>query len=88
MLKHKQKCITQSCIAENVPLQYVRFSGPLDNDGLIYSCPMKAHHSPDAHICGLSKAVQNCAIYNYYLGQISIPVTPLTHDVTSASKLR
>ena len=61
----------------------------------IYSCPMKTHHSSDAHICGLSKAVQNCVIYNYYLGQmrcfstkISIPVTPLTHDVTSASKLR
>ena len=56
---------------------------------------MKTHHSSDAHICGLSKAVQNCVIYNYYLGQmrcfctkISIPVTPLTHDVTSASKLR
>ena len=61
----------------------------------IYSCPMKTHHSSDAHICSLSKAVQNCVIYNYYLGQmqcfrtkISIPVTPLTHDVTSASKLR
>ena len=52
---------------------------------------MKTHHSSDSHICGLSKAVQNCVIYNYYLGQmrcfrtkISIPVTPLTHDVTSA----
>ena len=61
----------------------------------VYSCPMKTHHSPDAHICGLSKAVQNCVIYNYYLGhmrcfrtKISIQVTPLTHDVTSASKLR
>ena len=56
---------------------------------------MKTHHSSDAHICGLSKAVQNCVIYNYHLGQkqcfrtkISIPVTPLTHDVTSASILR
>ena len=55
---------------------------------------MKMHHSSYAHICGLSKAVQKCVIYNYYLGQmqcfrtkISIPVTPLTHDVTSASKL-
>ena len=61
----------------------------------IYSCPMKTHHSSDAHISGLSKAVQNCVIYNYYLGQmrfirtkISIPVTRFTHDVTSASKLR
>ena len=61
----------------------------------IYSCPMKTHHSSGAHICGLSKAVQNCIIYNYYLEQMqcfrtknSIPVTPLTHDVTSASKLR
>ena len=61
----------------------------------IYSCPMKTHHSSDAHSCGLSKAVQNCVIYNYYLGQmrcfctkISIIVTWLTHDVTSASKLR
>ena len=59
-----------------------------------YSYPMKTHHSPDAHICGLSKAVQQCVIYNYYLGQmqcfrtkISIPKTPLTHDVTSASIL-
>ena len=56
---------------------------------------MKTHHSSDAHICGLSKAVQNCVIYNYYLGQmrcfrtkISILLTLLTHDVTSASKLR
>ena len=56
---------------------------------------MKTHHSSDAHICGLSKAVQNCVIYNYHLGQMrcfrakkSIQVTPLTHDVTSASKLR
>ena len=31
---------------------------------------MKMHHSSDAHICGLSKAVQNCVIYNYYLGQM------------------
>ena len=61
----------------------------------IYSCPMKTHHSSDAHICCLSKAVQNFVIYNYCLGQmrcfltvISILVTPLTHDVTSASKLR
>ena len=44
--------------------------------------------------CGLSKAVHNC-VYIYYLGQmqcfrtqISIVVTHLTHDVTSASKLR
>ena len=36
----------------------------------IYSCPMKTHHSSDAHICGLSKAVQNCVIYKYYLGQM------------------
>ena len=56
---------------------------------------MKTHHSSDAHSCGLSKAVQNCVIYICHLGQIqcfrtktSIPVTPLTHDVTSASKLR
>ena len=56
---------------------------------------MKMHHPSDAHICGLSKGVQNYIIYNNYLGQmqcfrtkISIPVTPLTHDVTSASKLR
>ena len=58
------------------------------------SCPMKTHHSSDTHCCGLSKAVQNCVIYSYYLGQmqcyrtnISIPVTPLAHDVTSDSKL-
>ena len=56
---------------------------------------MKTHHSSDVHICGLSKAVQNCVIYDYYLGQMrcyrtknSIPVTLLTHDVTSASQLR
>ena len=29
---------------------------------------MKVHHSSDAHSCGLSKAVQNCIIYIYYLG--------------------
>ena len=33
---------------------------------IIYSCPMKTHHSSDAHSCGLSKAVQNCVIYNCY----------------------
>ena len=56
---------------------------------------MKTHHSSDAHICGLLKGVQNCTIYNYYLGQmqclrtkISIQVTPFTRDVTPASKLR
>ena len=55
---------------------------------------MKTHHSSDAHICALSKAVQNCVIYNYYLGQMrfrtkkSIPVTPLTHDVTPTSQSR
>ena len=54
---------------------------------------MKMHHSSDAHICGLLKGVQNCIIYNYYLMQcfrtkISIPVTLLTHGVTSVSKLR
>ena len=47
---------------------------------------MKTHHSSDAHICDLSKAVQNCVIYNYYIGQMqcfptknSNPVIPLTH---------
>ena len=56
---------------------------------------MKTHHSSDAHICGLSKGVQNCIINKYHIGQmqcfrtkISIPVTPLTHDLTSASILR
>ena len=56
---------------------------------------MKTHHSSDAHFCGLSKAVQNCVIYNSYLGQmqclrtkISIPVTPLTHDIMSAPKYK
>ena len=39
-------------------------------DPHIYSCPMKTHHCSDAHICGLSKTVQNCVIYNYYLGQM------------------
>ena len=58
-------------------------------------CPMKTHYSLDVHSCGQSKAVQNCVIYIYYLGQmqcfctkISILVTPLTRDVTSAYKLR
>ena len=32
----------------------------------IYSCPMKTHHSTDAHCRGLSKAVQNCVIYNHF----------------------
>ena len=55
---------------------------------------MKTHHSTDAHSRGLSKAVQNCVIYNYFLEQmqcfrtkISIAVAQLTHGVTSASKL-
>ena len=61
----------------------------------IYSCPMKTHHSTDAQSHGISRAVQNCVIYGYFLGQmqcfrtkISIAVVQLTHDVTSASKLR
>ena len=56
---------------------------------------MKTHLSLDAHICVISKAAQICVIYNYYIGQMqcfrtknSIPVTPSTHDITSASKLR
>ena len=56
---------------------------------------MKMHHSLDAHSCGLSKAVQKLCIFIYYVRQmqcfrtkISVPVTLLTHDVTSASKLR
>ena len=64
-------------------------------DIVVYSCPMKTHHSSDAHICGLSNAVPKCVIHNCYLGQmqcfrenVSIPVTLLTHDVTSASILR
>ena len=46
---------------------------------------MKTHHASDPHIYGLSTAVQNCVIYDYFLGQMrcfhtknSIPVTPLT----------
>ena len=65
------------------------------NDDQIYSCPMKTHPSTGAHSRGLSKAVQNCVIYNCFLGQtqcfrskFSIAVAQLTHDVTSASKLR
>ena len=60
----------------------------------VYSCRMKTHYSSDEHSYGLSKAVQNCVIDNYYLGQmqcfgtkISFPVSPLTPDVKSASKL-
>ena len=41
-----------------------------DHTHLLYSCPMKTHHSSDVHRCGLSKAVQNCVIYIYYLGQM------------------
>ena len=64
-------------------LVHVPLPHGLGNLVQLYSCPMKTHHSSDEHICGLSKAVQNCVIYNYYLGQmrcfrtkISIPVTP------------
>ena len=56
---------------------------------------MTSHHSSNAHSCGFSQAVQNCFTYNCYLGQmqyfctkILIPVIPLTHDVTSAFKIR
>ena len=31
---------------------------------------MKTHHSSDADGCGISKDVQNCVIYMYYLGQM------------------
>ena len=78
-----------------VILVFYRTKMIVSHFSLIYWCPMKSHHSSDVHICVLSKAVQNCVTYNYYLGQmrrfrtkIIIPVTPLTHDVTSASKLR
>ena len=54
---------------------------------------MITHHSSDALSCGLSKAVQIFVIYIYFLGlmqrfraKISIRVTQLTRDVTSASK--
>ena len=52
---------------------------------------MKTHHSPDEHICGLSKAVPNCVILYLlfrtiamFSHKISIPITPLAHDVTLA----
>ena len=63
-----------------------------DFHGTVSFDPIKM--SQQKYSCGLSKAVQNC-VYIYHLGQmqcfrtqISIPVTLLTHDVTSASKLR
>ena len=55
---------------------------------------MQTHHSSDAHSCSLSKAVEYCVIYIYYLGQMQCFHTkinssaPLTHGITSASKLR
>ena len=57
---------------------------------------MKTHHFSDAHSCGLSKAVQivvfififKTNLMQCFPPKISIPVTPLTHDVKSASKLR
>ena len=51
---------------------------------------MKAHHSSDAHSSGLLKAVQNkLFILNaMFLHKNLNPVTPLTHDVTSAFKYR
>ena len=50
----------------NISLLYCLFN----SHSILYSCPMKKHHSSDAHSCGLSKAVQNCVIYIYYLGQM------------------
>ena len=48
---------------------------------------MKTHHYTYAHSRGLSKAVQNCVIYNYFLGQMqcfrtknSIAVAQLTRQ--------
>ena len=48
----------------------------------LYLCPMKTHHSSDAHRRDLSKAVQNCAIYIYYLGQMQCFRTKLSISVT------
>ena len=52
------------------PLKETNYSSISDDDRcdftVIYSCPMKTHHSLDAHSCGLSKAVQNCVVYYYY----------------------
>ena len=83
------------CANAQADLHLLFKDGNLTTFLYMYSCPMKMHHSSDAHTCGLSKAVQNSVIYNYYLGQMrcfrtkkSIPVTKLTHDVTSALKLR
>ena len=36
----------------------------------IYPCPLKMHHSSDAHSCDLSNVVKNCVIYDYYSGQV------------------
>ena len=55
---------------------------------------MQTHHSSNAHSCDLSKAVQYCVISVYYLGQMQCLHTkinssaPLTHGITSTSKLR
>ena len=61
----------------------------------VFGCPMKTQHPSDALSCDLSKVVNKCVMYIYYLLQkqryrtkISILATAQTYDVTSASKLR
>ena len=56
---------------------------------------MKTQHPLDVLSCDLSKVVNKCVMYIYYLRQkqryctkISILATGQTYDVTSASKLR
>ena len=61
----------------------------------VCTCPLKTQHFSDVLSCGLSKAVQDCAIYIYYLGHMQRfwkkkinSSDSIKHDVKSASKLR
>ena len=49
---------------------FIYLNDAYDLSHIIYSCPMKTNHSPDAHSCRLSKAVQKCGIYINFLGQM------------------
>ena len=65
-IKSQTQSAIEECFLERLEMLGRHFCHKLHIQRLqLYSCPMKTHHSSDAHICGLLKAVQNCVIYKY-----------------------
>ena len=86
--KKRQARLLKYAISEKQFL-FIYLNDAYDLSHIIYSCPMKTNHSPDAHSCRLSKAAQKCVIYIIFFRTNAMfsHTNLLTHEVTSSSKL-